>query len=293
MNHLTVDKVQCVDINYLDCEKAFNRFLHQRLHTKLEAIDIGGKVLHWITNFLTNRYHRVNIKKSASNWLPVMSGVPQGSVLGPVLFLNYINDTDNNLESVASLFADDAKIYKIIKTKEDIEALQRDLKQLDNWSDKWLLSFNMDKCNTMHVGHNTQQAEYHLKGAMLNKSSQEKHLSITVSNNLKSSAHVETITAKAISRVTITAKAISRVEIIKRNFSVLSKEILVPLYLSLVHPILDYGAESWSPNLIQDIQSLERIQRRATKLVPECAQLSYEEKCQHLDLHTLQDRKMR
>ena len=86
-----------------------------------------------------------------------------------------------------------------------------------------------------------------MKGTTLNKSSQEKDLDITVSNNLKSSAHV----------VTITAKATSRVGIIKRNFSVLSKEILVPLYLSLVPPILDYGVQSWSPNLICDIQSLK------------------------------------
>ena len=82
-----------------------------------------------------------------------------------------------------------------------------------------------------------------MKGATLNKSSQEKDLSITVSNNLKSSAHVAMITAEANSRV----------EIIKRNFSVLSKEILLPLYLSLIRPILDYGAQSWSPNLIRDI----------------------------------------
>ena len=135
----------------------------------------------------------------------------------------------------------------------------------------------------MHVGHNNQQAEYHLKGATLNKSSQEKHLGITVSNNLKFSAHVAMITVKANSRVGI----------IKRNFSVLSKEILVPLYLSLVHPILDYGAQSWSPNLIQDIQSLERVQRRATKLVPKLAQLPYQERCQQLDLHTLQDKRIR
>ena len=148
---------------------------HQRLHIKLEAIGKGGKVLHWITSCLTDRDHHVNIKTSASDWLPVMSAVPRyGSVLGPVLFLIYINDIDNNLESAPSLFADDAKIYKIIKIKEDVETLQRDLKWLDNWSHKWLLSFNVDKCNTMHVGHHYLHTEYHLKAATLNKSSGEK-----------------------------------------------------------------------------------------------------------------------
>ena len=125
---------------------------------------IGGKVLQWITSFLTKRYHRVNIKTSASHWLPAMSRVPQRSVLRPVLFLIYINDIDNNLKSAASLFANNAKIYKIIKTEEIVETLQCDLKRLDNWSDKWLLSFNKDRCNTMHFRHNNLQAEYHLKG---------------------------------------------------------------------------------------------------------------------------------
>ena len=144
-----VDKRQYVHINYLDCVKAFHWVSHQRLYIKLEAMGIGGKVLNWITSFLTDRYHRVNIKKSTSDWLPVMSGVScYGSVLGPVIFLIYIKDLVNSLESAATLFTDDAKIYNIIKTKEDVETLECDLKQLDNWSDKWLLSFNLDMLDT-------------------------------------------------------------------------------------------------------------------------------------------------
>ncbi len=124
----------------------------------------------------------------------------------------------------------------------------------------------------MHIGRNNQQADYQLKGNTLKKTTQEKDLGIIVSNNLKSSIHVAKIAAKANTRLGI----------IKRNFNVFNKEILVPLYLSLVRPIMDYVAQSWSPYLVKDIQALEKAQRRATKLVPDLNHLPYEERCQCL-----------
>ena len=278
-----VDGGMCVDINYLDCEKAFDRVPHHRLLTKLKAMGIDGGILRWIRNFLGERHHRVKIRNTTSDWLPVVSGVPQGSVMGPVLFLIYINDLVKNLESAASLFADDAKIYRTIKTEADIDALKRDMERLDEWSKKWLLSFNVDKCKTMHVGHHNRRADYHLNQRQLQKTTQEPDLGIIVSANLKSSMHVSKVAAKANSRLGI----------IKRNFTVLSKDILMPLYLSLVRPILDYGAQAWSPYLLHDIRSLERVQRRASKLVPELSHLPYEERCKHLGLQTLQNRRMR
>lgn len=244
---------------------------------------IGGSILEWIRNFLGERYHRVRVRDATSDWLPVISGVPQGSVLGPVLFLVYINDLVKDLESAASLFADDAKIYRTIKTQADIDALRRDMERLDSWSKKWLLSFNVEKCKTMHIGLHNQQADYHLNQRLLQKTTQERDLGIIVSADLKSSIHVSRVAAKANSRLGI----------IKRNFTVLSKDILVPLYLSLVRPILDYGAQAWSPYLLQDVRALERVQRRATKLVPELSHLPYEERCQQLGLQTLEDRRTR
>ena len=244
---------------------------------------ISGKVLTWIKSFLTDRYHRVNIRKAQSEWLPVTSGVPQGSVMGPILFLVYINDLVNELESTASLFADDAKIYRTIRTEEDISALRRDMQRLDDWSEKWLLTFNTEKCKSMHIGHRNQQADYQLNGKTLQKSTQEKDLGIEVSSNLKFSAHIAKISAKANSRLGI----------IKRTFPDLREEILIPLYFSLVRPILDYGAQSWSPHLLGDIQTLERVQRRATKLIPDLSNLPYDERCRRLGLQTLQQRRIR
>ncbi|KAK4316666.1 hypothetical protein Pmani_012192 [Petrolisthes manimaculis] len=134
----------------------------------------------------------------------------------------------------------------------------------------------------MHVGRNNLQADYHLNGTPLQKTTEEKDLGILVSCDLKPSQHVAKVAAKANSRLGI----------IKRNF-IRDREILVPLYLSLVRPVMDYGVQSWSPYLVKDIQALEKVQRRATKLIPELSHLPYEERCQRLGLQTLSDRRKR
>ena len=142
-----------VDVNYLDCRKAFDTVPHERLLRKLEAYGIRGKILQWIRAFLSGREQFVEIRGTKSDKLSLTSGVPQGSVLGPVLFLIYIDDLVNELECPVLLFADDAKIFKEIRSQDDIEAMQRDLRRLENWSEKWLLDFNAEKCATMHIGH--------------------------------------------------------------------------------------------------------------------------------------------
>ena len=143
-----------VDVNYLDCHKAFDTVPHLRLLAKLEGLGIQGNILRWISGFLINRRQRVGIRGSFSEWLPVDSGVPQGSVLGPILFLFYINDLVDGLECPILLFADDAKIYMEIRTPDDVNALQRDMEKIQEWSNKWLLVFNDEKCSTVHIGNN-------------------------------------------------------------------------------------------------------------------------------------------
>ena len=145
------------------------------------------------------------------------SGVPQGTVLGPILFVLYINDLVENLESGVSLFADDAKLYTEIKDPSDVETLQRDLQRVEDWSKIWLLTFNINKCKTMHIGCNNARASYMLYGVDLMETEVEKDLGILVSSNLKSSNHVA-------------AKANARLGIIKRSFEFLVRDFSCSLF---------------------------------------------------------------
>ena len=145
------------------------------------------------------------------------------------------------------------------------------------------MSFNVAKCKTMHIGHSNARNYYQLQGITLEKSDLEKDLGVFVSSDLKPSAHVAKIAAKANARVGL----------IKRTFTYLDREIFTSLYTTLVRPILDYGVQCWSPYLVKDIDKLEQVQRRATLLVPECSTLCYEERCKLLGLQTLQARRER
>jgi hypothetical protein len=155
-----IDEGNPVDIVYLDFAKAFDKVPHVRLVNKLEAHGISGLVLNWVRHWLSNRRQKVCINNEESDWRNVSSGVPQGSLLGPVLFLIYINDLDNAIVSKLGKFADDTKLCQSVRNKEDIESLQRDLDVLHEWSVEWQMSFNVDKCVVMHVGHNNKHSKY-------------------------------------------------------------------------------------------------------------------------------------
>ena len=133
---------------------------HQRLITKLKAHGIGDTVANWVKGWLTDREQRVTIKGKQSLWLPVKSGVPQGSVLGPTLFVGYINDIDDNICSHILKFADDTKIFGPVATEEQISMLQQDLVQVFRWSQEWQMLFNETKCKCLHIGHRNQHHVY-------------------------------------------------------------------------------------------------------------------------------------
>ena len=140
-----------VDVVYLDFQKAFDKVPHQRLLIKLKAYGIGESMINWIQAWLTDRRQRVIVEGEISNWKPVLSGVPQGSVLGPILFLIFINDLDDDLSSKVLKFADDTKVFRTVKTDTDKETLQDDLTKLVKWSEKWQMLFNFGKCKCIHA----------------------------------------------------------------------------------------------------------------------------------------------
>jgi len=150
-----------IDVLYLDYRKAFDSVPHKRLLEKLKLDGINGKLLRWIQSFLGARVMRVRIRGSFSDWIEVLSGVPQGSVQGPLLFLPFVNDLPDWIKNSMRMFADDVKIWNVIRTNAGDHSLQEDLNSLARWSSKWLLKLNSRKCKVKHIGHDTC-TEYHI-----------------------------------------------------------------------------------------------------------------------------------
>ena len=148
------DEGHPIDVIYLDFSKAFDRVSHNRLSAKLRAHGIGPTVARWIREWLRDRQQRVVLNGAMSGWAHVMSGVPQGSVLGPILFNIYINDIDCNISSNILKFADDTKLYRKIAAVEDVEIIQSDIRRMYQWSMDWQMLFNAEKCKTLHIGRN-------------------------------------------------------------------------------------------------------------------------------------------
>ena len=145
----SMNKCHQTDLILLDFSKAFDCVPHQRLLHKLQYYGISGPTLYWVKSFLSNRTQHVSINGSHSALANVTSGVPQGSVLGPVLFLLYINDITNQIQSNIRLFADNSIVYREIRSPADHHILQTDIQKLTDWSNKWQMNFNTSKCHLL------------------------------------------------------------------------------------------------------------------------------------------------
>ena len=277
------DESKAVDIIYLDFQKAFDTVPHKRLLTKLQTHGVTGKFLNWMEDWLSDRKQRVVVNGKSSNWRNVISGVPQGSVLGPVLFITYINDIDEGLNCKISKFADDTKITGRVTTASERLQLQSDLDRLVNWSSKWQMKFNLDKCKVLHIGYHNTHSNYSMDGFRLTEVNQEKDLGITISNDLKHGKHC--------SEVVKTANKL--VGFIGRAFEFKSEKVILTLYNALVRPHLEYCVQFWSPYYRKDIDKLERVQRRVTKLIPRLRNKPYEERLKELNLFSLSKRRLR
>ena len=157
------------DVIIMDFAKAFDKVLHHRLFQKLERYGITGPVNTWIETFLKDRKQRVASEGIYSDWGPVISGVPRGSVIAPILFLIYINELHNNLKSTVGLFADDTIIYMTISNGTDATALQQDLDKLAKWEETWQMEFHLQKCSVLHItrSRNPKYKQYTLHGHIL------------------------------------------------------------------------------------------------------------------------------
>ena len=225
-----------LDVVYLDFAKAFDSVPHQRLLGKLDSCGVRGKLMEWIKAFLTGRQQRVVLQGSKSDWVPVTSGIPQGSVLGPTLFTIFVNDMPEWVASSIKLFADDAKLYDRVQGPLAGD-LQADINALAKWSETWMFPFNASKCKVVHLGNHNPGNAYTLNGTALEEDSEERDLGIIVDSQLR--FHQQT--AAAIS------KASQMLAIVKRSFANIDAFTLPLIYKALVRPFLEYGNVIWGP----------------------------------------------
>ena len=300
-----------VDVIYLDYEKAFDKVPHQRLLKELHRQGIRGSLLGWITDFLHNRKQRVRINDVYSEDTTVLSGVPQGSVLGPTLFLLYVSQISSIIKNFTSLFADDTKLFSYLLDTHNYQSaenadlhttssLQKDINIITEWSEKYQMSFNLSKCHVLHLGsknpkasytmykqHDVKQTKsgisYTLKFHSLDTVHAEVDLGVTVDDKLKFTKHIDTKISKANKLLGL----------IRHTFKFLTADTLTLLYKSLIRPHVEYATSVWSPHLKGDKDKLEKLQRRATKLVPELREKTYSERLQSLKLPTLEHRRLR
>ena len=282
-----LDKGNSMNVLYCDFKKAFDTVPHKRLLEKIKSYGINGDILKWTEDFLSGRKQRVCVNGKLSSWQTVTSGVPQGSVLGPLLFVIFINDLEESVKCGVKLYADDTKIWAVINSDMDSEEFQKQINALFQWSVTWQLHFHPDKCHILKLGNKPDETAYtigtdeNLK--ILEESTEEKDLGVVIDNKLNFSNHCDKIVGKANKMLGI----------LRRNFTYINNTNFNYLYKGIIRPIIEYAAPVYSPIYQKDIQKIESIQRRATKLVLGMESKTYEERLKTLELPTLIYRRAR
>ena len=281
-----------MDVAYFDYAKAFDKVSHRLLLIKLKAYGIDGKLLAWLAAWLDGRRQRVVVGNAKSPWLPVISGTTQGTVLGFLLFLIYINDLPAQCapqnETEIMLLADDTKTFQAIGRDEeqqlrDQKDLQDRVDQIAQWADTWKMEINPSKSKVMHVGRMNPTLPYYINDTEIAAVSIEKDIGFWIQDDLSTSTHV----SKARN------KALGEIRRIKRNFSFIDKRAFCTLYNQRVRPRLDYGMTACPPGTVAEAKMLESVQSKATAMVYGMRHRNSEERRKLLGLMTLEQRRDR
>ncbi|KAJ3645915.1 hypothetical protein Zmor_023534 [Zophobas morio] len=275
-----LDSGGSVDIAYFDFSKAFDRVPKRRLLLKLRHYGIQDSLLRWIESFLSDRIFKVKVGDMFSSPFPVLSGVPQGSVLGPLLFLAYVSDIKDCLISPWAMYADDLKIYNICS---NYEVLTKDIATIYNWSLKWLLPINADKCNILYLGSDNPKQTYYINGTELTKCVSLSDMGVIVTSTLTWSEHITKVVKKANKILYLLGKTFAKADV----------NTVTKLYKTYVRPILEYANCVWVPTLQRDINLLESVQRRATRIPYGQVRPSYPDRLNLMKLPSLADRRVR
>lgn len=253
---------QWVDVIYFDFRKAFDRVSIPKLLHKCESVGIKGSLLEWLRSFLMDRSFRVKVGDSLSHSLESPSGVPQGSVLGPVLFIIYLIGIENVVahDIKIRIFADDIKIYTCFDSKTKAirtAALQLTIDRIIAWATEWQLELASNKCSVVHIGTRNPRTGYTLGGAPLTACDQVRDLGLTVSSTI-----TPTVNSSARAKM-----AMTRARLLARTVTSTNRVVLMNLFKSYVLPVLDFASSVWNPYLLKDIRELERVQRYWTRIV--------------------------
>ena len=255
----TMEQGNQADVIIMDFAKAFDRVNHSLLLHKLHHYGVQGKINRWIGAFLRDRRQAVVVGGVCSEYVRVRSGVPQGSVLGPALFLAYINDLPEQLTSLTRLFADDTAVYRLSATSHDQHLLQEDLHRLERWEQNWDMAFHPGKCVTLPVTRKRTftNNQYQLHGHTLASVTSAEYLGVTISQDLSWDRHITNICAKANKTLGF----------LRRNLKISARNLKETAYKAFVRPILEYACTVWDPHTEQNISKIEAVQRRAARFV--------------------------
>jgi ribonucleases P/MRP protein subunit RPP40 len=278
-----LDSGNNLDLIFLDFAKAFDKVPRLRLLAKLKARGVRGKILQWIDAWLSNREQRVVVGGGKSGWRRVLSGVPQGSVLGPILFLIFIEDLDDAAGRATLLrkFADDTKLAKVVNLHENGQQLQESLNNMCEWTTRWGMKFNAAKYKVMHIGRGNARHNYFLDGHQLDETELERDIGVMESKNLK---HGQQCEKAAKTTMTVLGQ-------ITRAFTCRDKRTFVALYKRYARPNLEFAVQAWSPWLEKDKEVLEKVQKRAVNQVQGLRGATYEQKLEEIGLDTLEYRR--